>query len=478
MLLKKASIVSVLALAVGVSAVSAVSAATVTKASATKVGATKASPVQVTNSTYIVNGVSANISTFIEKGRTLVSVRGISTYLGAALQAVKGGVQATLNGHTVELKTNSNLIKVDGVEQQLTVPVKSVNGTTYVELKAYIQALGAQFAKDASGATWIDANLLADIDHIQWIDSTSFIGSVENETGRFDYLVNAQTGKYKELLNAADASELVVSPNAMKAAYSNAIGEVFIIDLSTGASTKASADSSIKPELVWSPDGTALYFLQGDKGSVIAKLELASGTISKILEDKVDYKANLEVSADGKTFTYTVTKPGAVVADSSKPVENDDVTIDTKGTEPQIYMYTVDPSNNKAVQLTTSSDDKVFIHASADASAVSYVSVSDEEGVKSTLITVSKNKAVNSLFIEKDVYQATLSGGKWYLLTEGNGTNQFIYEVDPATGAAKQLYTVSENVSEIVVKAGAPIAVINNGHVYVNINGHWKPTTK
>jgi hypothetical protein len=467
MLLKKASIVSVLALTVGVSAASAVSAATVTKVSA----------VQVANSTYIVNGATVKISTFFEKGKTLASVKELSSKLGAKLQPVKGGVQATLNGHTIELQTNSNTIKVDGVKQQLAVPVKAVNGTTYVELKAYIQALGAQFSKDASGTTWIDANLLANVDHIQWIDSLSLIASQENETGRVDFLVNAQTGKYQQLLDAADASELVVAPNATKAAYTNADGEVFVIDLSTKVSTKVSADINIKPELVWSADGSSLFFLQGDKGTVINKLDLATGTISKVLDDKVDYKANLDVSADGKIFTYTVTKPGAVVADATKPVENDDVSIDMKGTEPQVFMFDSSVTDGKPVQLTTSADDKVFIHAAADGSNVAYASVSDT-GVRSTLNLVYKDKNSKIVFSDKDVYQAVLSGGNWYLLTAGDANNQFIYEVDLATGNAKKLYTVSEAVSDIVVKEGAPVAVIANGHVLVDVNGHWKPTTK
>jgi hypothetical protein len=467
MLLKKASIVSVLALTVGVSAASAVSAATVTKVSA----------VQVANSTYIVNGATVKISTFFEKGKTLASVKELSSKLGAKLQAVKGGVQATLNGYTIELLTNSNTIKVDGVKQQLAVPVKAVNGTTYVELKAYIQALGAQFSKDASGTTWIDANLLANVDHIQWVDSTSLIASQENETGRVDFLVNAQTGKYQQLLDAADASELVVAPNGTKAAYTNADGEVFVIDLSTKVSTKVSADINIKPELVWSADGSSLFFLQGDKGTVINKLDLATGTISKVLDDKVDYKANLDVSADGKIFTYTVTKPGAVVADATKPVENDDVSIDMKGTEPQVFMFDSSVTDGKPVQLTTSADDKVFIHAAADGSNVAYASVSDT-GVRSTLNLVYKDKNSKIVFSDKDVYQAVLSGGNWYLLTAGDANNQFIYKVDPATGVAKQLKTVSEAVSDIVVKEGAPIAVIANGHVLVDVNGHWKPTTK
>ncbi|TVX98025.1 stalk domain-containing protein [Cohnella terricola] len=471
MVLKKASIVSVLALAVGAASVSAASAASVTSA-------TKASTVQVTSSTYYVNGVSVNINTFYEKGKTLVSLKDLSSKLGARLQAVSGGVQANLNGHVVELKYDSDILKVDGADQKLTVPVKSLKGTTYVELKAYVDALGAYFVKDSSGIAWIEANVLANVDHIQWANSKAFIASVETETGREDYLVDAQSGKTRQLSIPEDASELVVAPNGEKATFTNGKGEIFVIEFNSFNPVKVSNDTNIKPELVWSADSSLIYFLQGDKGSVIAQLDPTIAKITKVLDDKVDYKANLSVSADGKTFVYTVTKPGAVVA-GDKPVEADDVAIDMKGTEPQVYMYTVDPSvkDNKAVQLTTSTDDKAFIYASSDASQVGYVSIADSAD-KSTLVIVGKDKKVVTLFNESDVYQATLSGNKWFLLTEGNKANAFIYEVDPATSAAKQLISLPSDVSEIYVKDGAPIAIMNDGHVFVEVNGHWRPMSR
>ncbi|PRX75046.1 TolB protein [Cohnella sp. SGD-V74] len=470
MVLKKASLVTVLALAVGTASAGAAFAATATATSA----------VQITNSAYIVNGTTVNLGTITEKGTTLVSLRDLSAKLGAKLQAAGGVVQAKLNGHTVELKAGSAVLKVDGAEHKLNVPVKNAKGVTYVELGAYVEALGASLYEDGKGSVWIDAKLLSNVDRIQWVDAERFIATQENETGRADYLVEAATGKYRLLDVAADASELILAPNGTKVAYTNAEGQVSVLDLTKiGRAVVVSTDTNIKPELVWSADSASIYFLQGDKGSVIAKLDPEINKITKILDDKVDYKANLEVSADGKTFTYTVTKPGAVVADANKPVEEDDVSIDMKGTEPQIYQFTVDPSvkENKAVQLTTSTDDKVFIHA-ADGSSVAYVSVSADTSAKSTLVKVGKDKNVASLYNERDVYQAEYAGGKWYLLTEGNGDDQFVYEVDPATGAAKQLYTLSSAVSGIVVKEGAPLAVIQDGRVLVDVNGSWKPASK
>ncbi|WP_372636990.1 stalk domain-containing protein [Cohnella sp.] len=471
MVLKKASLVTVLALAVGTASAGAAFAATATTTSA----------VQITNSAYIVNGTMVSLGTIMEKGTTLVSLRDLSAKLGAKLQSAGGVVQAKLNGHTVELKAGSAVLKVDGAEHKLNVPVKNAKGVTYVELEAYVEALGASLYEDEKGSVWIDAKLLSNVDRIQWVDAERFIATQENETGRADYLVEAATGKYRLLDVAADASELAVSSDGKKAAYTTADGHVSVLDLTRASrAVVVSSDSSIKPELVWSADGASLYFLQGDKGSVIAKLDPEINKITKILEDKVDYKANLQVSEDGKTFTYTVTKPGAVVADASKPVEADDVAIDMKGTEPQIYQYTVDPSvkENKAVQLTASADDKVFIRAASDGSAAAYVSVSGDAAAKSTLVKVGKDKNVATLFNERDVYQAEYADGKWYVLTEGDGEKLFVYEIDQATKAAKRIYELSDSVSEIIVKPGAPMAVMQDGRVFLELNGRWKPVSR
>ncbi|WEK53225.1 MAG: stalk domain-containing protein [Candidatus Cohnella colombiensis] len=470
MFLKKASIVSVLALAVGVSSVSAVSAAT----------ATKAANVQVMQSSYIVNGKAINLRSIQVNGVKQVSLRDLSVKLGADLTVVsKGSYTVELNNHLVELKSGSKAIKVDGNSEELSTPVTFAQSSAYVNPQELAEALGANYAEDASGAIWIDANLLGNVSHVQWADANRIIASQETEDGRIDYLVNVQTGQYFKLLNVAEGSDLVVSPSGTLAAFTDVSGQVFLIDLNTRLSWKVSKDDSIKPELVWAADSKSIYFLQGDKGTVIAKLDLATAEIKTILSDKVDYKSNLKVSTDGKVFTYAITKPGAVVADSNAPVDNDDVTIDMKGTEPQLFVYTVDPSikDNKAVQLTTGTDDKVFIEASADGNNVYYVSVS-ETADNATLVAVNKDKTTKTLFADADIYEATFSHGKWTLLTAGANNGQSIIQVDATTGAKTQLYTVDESVSEIIVKDGAPVIIVKDGQVFVNTNGLWKPITR
>ncbi len=464
MFLKKASIVS----AVAVTAV-AVSASAVSAAQSNAVA----------NSAYTVNGVSGNLHTFSANGTTQVALRELGTQLGASVEASSDGYTVELNGHVVELKLNSNVAIVDGESQAWGTPVSKVDGAAYVDLNALAEALGATVEQDQDGTTWIDANLLEGVDHVQWLDASRLIASQDTDEGRVDYLVNAKTGSYVKLNLAAGASDLVVAPNGHIAAYTNDAGEIFVIELNSRLSFKVSKDTNIKPELLWSSDSSTIYFLQGDKGSVIAKLDLKEEKTSVILDDKVDYKSNLGVSADGKTFTYAVTKPGAVVADASKPVEDDDVAIDMKGTEPQAFAYTVDPSikDNKAVQLTSTTDNKVFFQAAADGGSVRFVSVGTDDASISKLVSVAKDKTLKTLFDKADVYDATPSGGSIILLTAGQGDNQAIYEVDPATGSSKLLYNVSGTVSEVVAKDGQ-IAIVDNGRVFVNVGGHWKPTTR
>lgn len=463
MFLKKASIVSTVAVAAVATSVSAVSAA---QSNA------------VATSAFTINGVPGNLHTFSANGATQVALRELGKQLGAGVKAGSDGYTVELNGHVVELKLNSKVVKVDGVDQQWSAPVSKVEGAAYVDLNALVEALGASLEADQDGTTWIDANLLQGADRVQWLDANRLIASQDTEDGRVDYLVNAKTGSFAKLSLAAGASDLVVAPNGYLAAYTSETGEVNVIDLNIGINYKVSTDTNIKPELAWAADSGSIYFLQGDKGSVIAKLNLKTREISVILEDKVDYKSNLGVSADGKTFTYTVTKPGTVVADASKPVDEDDVSIDTKGTEPQLYAYTVDPSNkdNKPVQLTTSTDNKVFFSTAADGSSVSFVSVGSDDAALSKLLSVAKDKTTKTLFDKADIFDAAQSGSNLVLLTAGQGDNEAIYEVD-ASGNSKLLYSVSGEVSEVAAKDGA-LAIVNDGRVYVNVNGQWKPTTR
>ncbi|MBP3961642.1 stalk domain-containing protein [Paenibacillus lignilyticus] len=462
MSMKKTLMISALAAALSTSAVSAVSAASVTNATTVNI--------TINDTAFHVRSIQAN-------NTVLYALRDLGTAAGVQFMVnVKSGVTAYFNNHAIELHAGSNAALVDGEAISLEQAVQSVNGSYYVALEDFVSAFGVDSSTDASGLIAIDAVAKVHADDIRWIDADRLLASQLTEEGRIDYIVNAHTGAYTQLLVSTAASDLTVAPNGKLAVYTDGDGIVNVIDLTSKvpAAKAVSTDNSIKPELVWSADSSAIYFLQGDKGSVIAKLNVADGVITKVLDDKVDYKSGLAVSADGKKFFYTVIKPGAVTADANKPVDDDDVAIDNTGTEPQLYSFDFSVKDSKPVKLTTTTDDKVFVGGAADGSKAFYVSVEDNK--PSSLVAVALDKTVTKLIGDKDVLQAIVVGDKIYALADSADVTS-AYEVNIATGAVTTLGKLEGNVSEVVAAPGTPIAFVIDDAVYVKSDSGLKKVT-
>ncbi|WP_408892553.1 stalk domain-containing protein [Paenibacillus taichungensis] len=464
--MKKVLVVSMVATVLGTSVVSAVSAAPAVKPAA--------NAAQVQNSTLTINGNSVIVRSIVKNGETLVSLRDVIKAIGAQAEVHSGTTVIKLNDHSVTLQNNSKQIVVDDVKVNLNQPVTIIGGTSYIALRPLVSGVGGTIVKRNGLLEISTVSLIDEVENPRFAGADKLIVSKSDNNGRNDYLVNTTSGKYELLLTTDGGSDLVISPSGDQAAYTNAEGAVYVIDLKTKASKLITSDNSIKPELVWSADGSAIYFLQGDKGSVIAKLNLADGAITKVVEDKVDYKENLNVSADGKKFIYTVTTLGTVTSDTTN-VDEDNVSIDFSSNQQQIFSYNTGDSKPEAVKLTTSTDDKVFVW-SADGRKAYYVSVPSEDG-KASLLSVDSSQKSTPVYTEYDVEQAILSGGILYVLAAQDDNNSVILSIDPVTGKQTKLYTVSSDVSSIAV-AGSQISVVENGRVLVQAGGSWRAVTK
>lgn len=464
--MKKVLVVSMVATVLGTSVVSAVSAAPAVKPAA--------NAAQVQNSTLTINGNSVVIRSIVKNGETLVSLRDVIKAIGAQAEVHNGTTVIKLNDHSVTLQNNSKQIVVDDVKVNLNQPVTIIGGTSYIALLPLVSGVGGTIVKRNGLLEVSTVSLIDEVENPRFAGADKLIVSKSDNNGRNDYLVNTTSGKYELLLTTDGGSDLVISPSGDQAAYTNAEGAVYVIDLKTKASKLITSDNSIKPELVWSADGNAIYFLQGDKGSVIAKLNLADGAITKVVEDKVDYKENLNVSADGKKFIYTVTTLGTVTSDTTN-VDEDNVSIDFSSNQQQIFSYNTGDSKLEAVKLTTSTDDKVFVW-STDGQKAYYVSVPSEDG-KASLLSVDSSQKSTPVYTEYDVEQAILSGGILYVLAAQDDSNSVILSIDPVTGKQTKLYTVSSDVSSIAV-AGSQISVVENGRVLVQAGGSWRAVTK
>ncbi|MFC4809376.1 stalk domain-containing protein [Paenibacillus sp. GCM10023250] len=464
MSMKKTILISALAAAISTSAIGVASAAT------TQVTAPASFSVTVNDASIMIRSIQVN-------GATLVSLRDLGTAAGARfIVNVKAGVTAYVQGRAVELHAGSKTATVDGQPVELEQAVVNVNGSYYISVEDFVNLFSVDAEQDDSGQFHIDAVQKIHADSIVWINASQLLASSLTEEGRTDYIVDAATGAFKQVLSSDTASELTVSPDGTKAAYTNEDGSVYVIDLTsaTFASKQVSADSNIKPELVWSADGSAIYFLQGDKGSVIQKLNVADGTITKVLDDKVDYKADLSVSKDGTKFYYTVTKPGAVTA-PDKPVDEDDVAIDTTGTEPQVYFFDASVKDAAPVKLTTSTDDKIFVGAAEDGYKAFYISIAD--GQPSSLVSVAKDKTVAKVIGDKDVLAATIAGGNIYALTDA-GERTALSSVDAASGTVKAIGNLEGNVTEVAAAPNGSVAVIVDDQTFTVQGGSLKRITK
>ncbi|RUS48700.1 stalk domain-containing protein [Cohnella sp. AR92] len=464
MVMRKALAASVVAAVVGTSIVSAASAAPVAKTVAA---------VQVTQSTFAVNGNAVAFRVVTKNGETLVSVRDLAQSIGANIAVHNGALTVTLNGHTVVVKLNEKQLTADGASVSLKQPIQLVNGSTYIALRPFIAGLGGTVALSDGQISVSTVKLVEGAENPRFVSASKLLVSTVQESGRTDYLVDTKNGKSEVLLTSTDKSDLVVAPNGKKAIFSDNEGLLYLIDLSTKVVSKLSSDNNIKPELVWSPDSGTVYFLQGDKGSVIAKINVATGEIAKILDDKVDYKSSLNVSADGSKFVYAVTTLGKVTADSTN-VDEDKVDIDYSANQIQLFSFDSSVKDAKPVQLTKETDDKVFI-SSVDGASAAYVSIADENA-NAVLVGVAADGASKNLYNAHDVIDTVLSGGKLYVLAANSDTENGIYEVS-TTGAATQLYTVSADVSAIVVSESG-IAVVRDGQILVRNGNGWTAVTK
>lgn len=316
----------------------------------------------------------------------------------------------------------------------------------------------------------------------RWIDAERLLITRSTEEGKADYLIHVKTKKFEPVLTGAEGAELLPSPDGKTAVFLNEAGEVYSVDLATRQVSKVSDDKSIKYELQWSRDGKKLYFLQGDKTNVIAELTLADGKVNKLVEDKVDYKSDLRVSGDGTKFYYLVTKGGKLTADSvkendEKSVEEAKVELDLSGTEPQLYLFDTKAAEPKAVQLTSSKENKISLHLLADG-RVAYVGADPEQPNQAPALKVvsADGKETKNLVADANVLEAALAvDGRLFILAADASGKKAIYEVDTASGKRKKTADVAANTAQFFISAdGKQIAVAvstEQGDKFAVLNG-------
>ncbi|CDN45890.1 MULTISPECIES: copper amine oxidase N-terminal domain-containing protein [Paenibacillus] len=95
----------------------------------------------------LINGISydMNHDPVIEKGRTLVPLRGVFEAMGAQVDwnQFDQSIKATKGTMTIELTVNKTAASINGNKVELDVPARNLSGATMVPLRFVSESLGA-----------------------------------------------------------------------------------------------------------------------------------------------------------------------------------------------------------------------------------------------------------------------------------------------------------------------------------------------
>lgn len=396
-----------------------------------------------TDRSLIVDGNAKNIKALNIGGKQLYSVQDIAKLFSASTTLNNNEVVVTKKDKTFKLKSSNKTMTVNNKSVNLKENPVLVKNIVYAELSDLISAFGGDLVKLQNGFFVATAGLVnGDTFDPQWVDNGTVLVTNETEAGSRSILVNVPSKKETFTINA---SELVVSPNGKQAIYSDEKGFVHLVDLVAKKVNELNIkDDSAKLEFVWSQDGQKVYFLQGTSSEVVSVINVIDGSIKKLLEDKVNYKSDLRLSADGKKLLYVVGKDGATefTQDENKEVEK----IDLTGTEQQIYVLNLEDSEPKAVAVTTTNDNKVFPNFLANGNIV-YVSADPESDKLPEIKTINSDNVVSTLISNKDILDlfVTSKGEIMILVKESNG-DSVIYEWNMS---AKKLNKIAQTKLEL-----------------------------
>lgn len=285
---------------------------------------------------WSINGTPVTLSTINSGGYKLYSLSQVAAELGAGLVHGSSGIQLNDSKglHSVQLQPGVKSYQVDGEALEFTVAPVVRNGKTYVELTKLVTALGGELAADAHTILSF-ARPAGSFDTLHWSADGSLIANRSDAESTLLYKFTQTPGNYDLFSSSEGAVDFAVSADQQWGAFSDETGQLKLINLSTGLISPLGKDTSVKTDIVWSSDGKTLYFVQGDKQEKLAQISVETGEIKALLEDKVENKSELRISADGKSAVYIVNITGTAKNDADST--EDSLTVDFSKAGEQLY---------------------------------------------------------------------------------------------------------------------------------------------
>ncbi|OPA80922.1 hypothetical protein BVG16_00805 [Paenibacillus selenitireducens] len=429
----------------------------------------------IVNATLVVDGTSSTVKSIKDGSNVLYAAADLANALGASY--INNGNAVTLLNefHAVELTAGSVAYKLNGQDADFTVAPKELNGSVFVELSEVVDALGGQI--EGSNQIHTIKVLSGVFSAPRFVNNTTVIVNKDDAETTEVYKLRTANNKNEVFSIVDEASTLVVSPDGKYGVYTNENAQLILVNTATGTSQLWSSDSSVKTDITWTADSQKIYFAQGDKQEKIGTATVDSTAVKTVLADKVENKADVHVSADGKKLLYTVNVTG--VANSDKDSTEASLTIDYSKAGSQLFSLDLTKKDAKAVQLTKALDNKLYGSVLNDGRVV-YISADSEGKVENDVLKVISADAKNMTDLVADanvIWDGVTVNDELIVATQNAaGTKVFALAND---GSKKELYSTTQDVTEIAISGdGTQIALIADGKVVVVSGGEAVTLTK
>lgn len=237
----------------------------------------------------------------------------------------------------------------------------------------------------AQSPAQISASLSSDASFVSWLGNSAYIASQADEKGTVYYKVDAQSKKAVELIPAAEnANAVCAAGDGSVFAYTNDAGKIVIIGAYANQRKELSVDNAVKSDLNLSAYGGELFYINDVGGSenVLDAVTRGNSAPVTLVSDAKKFKTDLNVNGD--YAVYLLSLSGSVSQD--KPTDETNatdvnVTVATKGTEPQLYLIDTTMKSKGGKKMTSTDDSKVSPTVS-NLGAVAYVSVDADGNTK------------------------------------------------------------------------------------------------
>jgi hypothetical protein len=445
--------------------VSTVSAATAIKAPA------------IISTSLNFNGAPAELRTIQVNQVKLYAVRDLAKALGASLELANGAVSLQLENNVV-IKDKITGYTVNGATMNFTTAPKNVGGTLFTELNSIVDGLGGSVETDASGKmTFRSFKLLeGNFNSINWIDGNKVIATQEGDAKAI-YKLDPSTLTSELYSDNEDALSMVVSPDGKYGVYTNENAQLILMTLNPGVISTLSLDKSTKTDLTWSADNKSVYFTQGDNQEKISYIDLASKTIKTVLEDKVNFKSDLRLSADGTKILYNQNITGTATNDADSTEDSLKVDFSKAGT--QLYSLDLVTAGAKPVKLTDGMSNTIYGNILNDGSAV-YINIDPaDEKARGTLKIVSPAGVIKDLVTDLDVISSVLTSEGKFIITGTDAAGKFHVAAVTTDGKKTDLVTSNDEINGTSLSPdGTAVFATIGGKIIVIKNGSIVPLTK